>query len=125
VFNPFFTENFKNISYSLCDLFVVQLLDEGEEKVIRLTEPELRKVIGDHLVSLLKQKKVQCYPLDNIMVAFTQHYGYTIPMEDLHVYSMEQLMAKLKHVLKVYHLCIISSITFDIEILTPKKVFIF
>ncbi|XP_060583297.1 meiosis regulator and mRNA stability factor 1-like isoform X2 [Ruditapes philippinarum] len=90
----------------LQDLFealpkIVELLDEGEEKIIRLTEPELRKVIGDHIVSLLKQKKVQCYPLDNIMVAFTQHYGYTIPMEDLHVYSMEQLMAKLKHVLKV------------------------
>ncbi|XP_053388921.1 meiosis regulator and mRNA stability factor 1-like [Mercenaria mercenaria] len=90
----------------LQDLFealpkIVELLDEGEEKVIRLTEQELRKVVGDHIVDLLKQKKVQCYPLDNLMIAFTQHYGYTIPMEDLHVYSMEQLMTKLKHVLKV------------------------
>lgn len=80
---------------------ILQLLDECEEKVIRLTEPELRKVVGDKIVGLLKQKKVQCYPLDNLMVAFSQHYGYTILMQDLHVHTMEQLMAKLKHVLKV------------------------
>ena len=78
-----------------------QVVDEGEEKYIHLTDPELRKVIGEQIVELLKQKKAQCFPLDSLMLTFTLHYGFMIPLHDLKVATMEELMTKLKHVLKV------------------------
>ena len=83
--------------------FSFQVVDEGEEKYIHLTDPELRKVIGEQIVELLKQKKAQCFPLDSLMLTFTLHYGFMIPLHDLKVATMEELMAKLKHVLKVYY----------------------
>ena len=77
------------------------MVDEGDDKYIMLTDPELRKVIGEHIVDLLKQKKVQCFPLDSLMLTFTLHYGFMIPLHDVKVTTMEELMTKLKHVLKV------------------------
>ena len=77
------------------------MVDEGEEKYIHLTDPELRKVIGEQIVEFLKQKKAQCFPLDSLMLTFTLHYGFMIPLHDLKVATMEELMTKLKHVLKV------------------------
>lgn len=68
---------------------------------MRLTESELRKVVGDQIVSLLKTWKVQCYPLDQLMTGYSQHYGYYVPLHDLRVHTPQQLMTKLKHVLKV------------------------
>lgn len=82
-------------------LYLFQIIDEGEEKIIHLTESELRKVVGDQIVSLLKLWKVHCYPLDQLMTGYMQHYGYYVPLHDLHVHTPQQLMAKLKHVLKV------------------------
>ena len=81
--------------------FPFQLVEDGEEKIIHLTESELRKVVGDQIVSLLKLWKVQCYPLDQLMTDYMQHYKYYVPLHDLRVHTPQQLMAKLKHVLKV------------------------
>ena len=78
------------------------MVDEEDEKFIQLTDPELRKVVGEQIVDLLKQKKVQCFPLDSLMLTFTLHYGFMIPLHDLKVATMEELMTKLKHVLKVH-----------------------
>ncbi|XP_052266236.1 meiosis regulator and mRNA stability factor 1-like isoform X2 [Dreissena polymorpha] len=80
---------------------VIELDDEGEEKIIKLTESKLRKVVGDQIISLLKHRKVQCYPLDQLMPAYTQFYGYAIPLGDLRVHNPQQLMSKLKHVVKL------------------------
>ena len=58
-------------------------------------------MVGEQIVSMLRQKKVECFPLDKLQVTFTHHYGYQIPLKDFSVFTVEELMAKLKHVLKV------------------------
>ncbi|KAK3091075.1 hypothetical protein FSP39_016962 [Pinctada imbricata] len=90
----------------LVDLFeaiphVVEIEEESEERLIHLTEPELRKVLAEQLVTLLNVQKNQCIPLHHLMSAFTCHFGFNIPLYDFNVDSEEELLTKLKHVVKV------------------------
>ncbi|XP_033736360.1 meiosis regulator and mRNA stability factor 1-like isoform X2 [Pecten maximus] len=90
----------------LMDLFeaiphVVEMEEDGEERLIHLTEPELRKILAEQIVSLLKYQKSQCLPLHHLMSTFTCHYGFNIPLYDFNVESEEDLMKKLRHVVKV------------------------
>lgn len=83
-----------------CD-FLFQIEEEGEERLIHLTEPELRKILAEQIVGLLKVQKNECVPLHHLMSAFTCHYGFNIPLHDFGVDSEEELLNKLKHVVKV------------------------
>ncbi|XP_069125542.1 meiosis regulator and mRNA stability factor 1-like [Argopecten irradians] len=90
----------------LMDLFeaiphVVEMEEDGEERMIHLTEPELRKILAEQMVGLLKYQKSQCLPLHHLMSTFTCHYGFNIPLYDFNVDSEEDLMKKLRHVVKV------------------------
>lgn len=78
-----------------------QIEEEGEERLIHLTEPELRKILAEQIVGLLKVQKNECVPLHHLMSAFTCHYGFNIPLHDFGVDSEEELLNKLKHVVKV------------------------
>lgn len=69
--------------------------------MIHLTEPELRKILAEQIVGLLKVQKNECVPLHHLMSAFTCHYGFNIPLHDFGVDSEEELLNKLKHVVKV------------------------
>ena len=69
--------------------------------MIHLTESELRKVMSDQIVELLKIQKNNCMALHHLMSAFTCHFGFNIPLYDFHVDSEEELMKKLKHVVRV------------------------
>ncbi|XP_060076534.1 meiosis regulator and mRNA stability factor 1-like [Ylistrum balloti] len=90
----------------LMDLFeaiphVVEMEEDGEERMIHLTEPELRKILAEQVVTLLRYQKSQCLPLHHLMSTFTCHYGFNIPLYDFNVESEEELMKKLRHVVKV------------------------
>ncbi|OWF50825.1 meiosis arrest female protein 1 homolog isoform X2 [Mizuhopecten yessoensis] len=90
----------------LMDLFeaiphVVEMEEDSEERMIHLTEPELRKILAEQVVSLLKYQKSECLPLHHLMSTFTCHYGFNIPLYDFNVETEEDLMKKLRHVVKV------------------------
>nr|XP_022317028.1 meiosis regulator and mRNA stability factor 1-like [Crassostrea virginica] len=90
----------------LLDLFeaiphVVDIEEEGEERLIHLTEPELRKILAEQIVGLLKVQTNECVPLHHLMSAFTCHFGFNIPLHDFGVDCEEELLSKLKHVVKV------------------------
>ncbi|XP_052765793.1 meiosis regulator and mRNA stability factor 1-like isoform X2 [Mya arenaria] len=80
---------------------VVELDEEVEERMIRLTESELRKVVGDQVVAMLKEQRVHCCPLDQLTTNYQQMYGFPLPLADLHVETPQQLATKLKHVVKL------------------------
>ncbi|KAL3876190.1 hypothetical protein ACJMK2_034060, partial [Sinanodonta woodiana] len=75
--------------------------EEGEEKILHLTETELRKVMAEQIAAIIKQKNVNYLPLEDISLNFTLQYGYCLPLKDLNVKSVEELLSKLKHLLKV------------------------
>lgn len=79
----------------------LQIEEEGEERLIHLTEPELRKILADQIVGLLKLQRNHWLPLHHLMSAFTCHYGFNIPLYDFNVDSEEELINKMKHVIKV------------------------
>ncbi|XP_048760043.2 meiosis regulator and mRNA stability factor 1-like isoform X2 [Ostrea edulis] len=90
----------------LLDLFeaiphVVDIEEEGEERLIHLTEPELRKILAEQIVGLIKMQKNECVALHHLMSAFTCHYGFNIPLQDFGVGCEEELLNRLKHVVKV------------------------
>ncbi|XP_061175452.1 meiosis regulator and mRNA stability factor 1-like isoform X2 [Saccostrea echinata] len=90
----------------LLDLFeaiphVLEIEEEGEERLIYLTEPELRKILAEQIIGLLKAQKNECVALHHLMSAFTCHYGFNIPLHDFGVDCEEDLLNKLKHVVKV------------------------
>ncbi|KAK3579545.1 hypothetical protein CHS0354_028381 [Potamilus streckersoni] len=75
--------------------------EEGEEKILHLTETELRKVVAEQIAAIIKHKNVNCLPLEDISLNFTLQYGYCLPLNDLHVKSVEELLSKLKHLLRI------------------------
>ncbi|CAC5393561.1 LKAP [Mytilus coruscus] len=90
----------------LLDLFeaiphIVDIEEDGEERLIHLTESELRKVLADQIVELLKAQKNHCLALHHLMSAFTCHFGFNIPLHDFYVNSEEELVQKLKHVVRI------------------------
>lgn len=72
--------------------------------MIHLTEPELRKILAEQIVGLLKVQTNECVPLHHLMSAFTCHFGFNIPLHDFGVDCEEELLSKLKHVVKVSQL---------------------
>jgi len=40
--------------------------------MVRLTESELRKVVGDQVTAMLKDRNVTCFPLDQLMTTYQE-----------------------------------------------------
>ncbi|KAL5019265.1 hypothetical protein ScPMuIL_004987 [Solemya velum] len=90
----------------LMDLFeaiphVIEIEEDGEERLIHLTEPELRKVIGEQISNLLKQQRFMRLSVEDLMSTFTRNYGFSIQLHEFSVGSIEELLGKLQHVIRV------------------------
>ncbi|KAK6187453.1 hypothetical protein SNE40_005480 [Patella caerulea] len=90
----------------LSDLFeaishVVEMEDEGEERILRLTLPEMRKVLSEQVTELLKTRPGQCIPLVELIPEFLNMFGFTPRYEDFHVECLKSLLSKLRHIIKV------------------------
>ncbi|XP_064600287.1 meiosis regulator and mRNA stability factor 1-like isoform X2 [Liolophura sinensis] len=80
---------------------VVELEDEGEERFVRLTEPELKKVLSEQVVKLLGLQYNGQLSLDNFYRVFTCHFGFTLRLRDFKASSIKELLAQLKHVVRI------------------------
>lgn len=100
VIKPYFIKTILYYTFEVWTL-CLQIEEEGEERLIHLTEPELRKILAEQIVGLLKVQTNECVPLHHLMSAFTCHFGFNIPLHDFGVDCEEELLSKLKHVVKV------------------------
>ncbi|XP_064638971.1 meiosis regulator and mRNA stability factor 1-like isoform X2 [Lineus longissimus] len=90
----------------LIDLFesipdVINIEDDGDEKILCLTEPELIKVLADQVMSLLESCPEAKLPATEFLTAFMRFHGHSLQLQDFGVHNVIALMKKIKHVAKV------------------------
>ncbi|XP_074649395.1 meiosis regulator and mRNA stability factor 1-like isoform X2 [Tubulanus polymorphus] len=90
----------------LLDLFenipdVIQIVDDGDEKVLCLTEPELIKVLADQVMSLLNSFPMKSLPAREFLTAFMRFHGHSLQLQDFSVHNVLALMKKISHIVKV------------------------
>ncbi|XP_005112252.1 meiosis regulator and mRNA stability factor 1 [Aplysia californica] len=88
----------------LTDLFeavghVVEIEEEGEERLIQLSGPELRKVVCEQLSSLIRP--VGSIPINRLLTEFANHFGFCLKLEDFEVESPRALISKLRNNFKI------------------------
>ncbi|XP_013410407.1 meiosis regulator and mRNA stability factor 1 isoform X2 [Lingula anatina] len=80
----------------------VEIVEEpGDDKIIRLTEKELLKVLSQQMVEMLRSEHSQCIPLAQLGSKFMSCHGHALRLEDYKVESSTELLGKLKHIVKV------------------------
>nr|KAG5709829.1 hypothetical protein BaRGS_032653 [Batillaria attramentaria] len=86
----------------LTDLFecisqVVEILEDQEERMLKLTAPEMRAVLSEQIVGLVREYPGQCLPVSQLMLAFQRQYGFPLCLVDYGVNSVIALLGKIKH----------------------------
>ncbi|XP_070579457.1 meiosis regulator and mRNA stability factor 1-like [Ptychodera flava] len=79
----------------------VEVVDQGDEKVVSLTAAEQMSVIAKQIIHILKRSKQQSLPLCEFLSTYTKQYGHPICLDDFNVESVSHLMAKLPCVIQV------------------------
>ncbi|KAK7501530.1 hypothetical protein BaRGS_00007334 [Batillaria attramentaria] len=90
----------------LTDLFecisqVVEILEDQEERMLKLTAPEMRAVLSEQIVGLVREYPGQCLPVSQLMLAFQRQYGFPLCLVDYGVNSVIALLGKIKHCVSV------------------------
>ncbi|XP_071106106.1 meiosis regulator and mRNA stability factor 1-like [Haliotis cracherodii] len=90
----------------LTDLFeavpqVVELEEEGDERLLRLTQPEMRKVLSEQITNLLKIQPGHGMVKDELLPAFTRQFSFNLHLQDFQVVSLDALLARLRHIISI------------------------
>ncbi|XP_063051996.1 meiosis regulator and mRNA stability factor 1 isoform X2 [Engraulis encrasicolus] len=80
---------------------VLTVLECGEEKVLCLTEVERVKALAAQLVKLLRAQKEGRLPAQELLAEYSKSFGYSLRLHDYDTNSLPELLAKLRHVVKV------------------------
>lgn len=76
-------------------------MEQDGEKIIVLTEPELLKVLEEHVTSLLKASPGHQLPVPEFLAAYMRHHGHSLSLHDYGVTSVVQLIEKIPSVAQV------------------------
>ena len=79
-------------------------MDEGNDKVLRLTDEGMLKILTSQIVGLLRHKNQQeseCVPLNRLQSLFSRKYGMPLVPNHYNCDDIEKLMKKLPHVVTV------------------------
>lgn len=82
-------------------LYLFQVLECGEEKVLTLTEVERIKALAAQLVKLLRAQKNSSLPVSQLLTEYSKTFGYGLRLQDYDASSLPALLTKLCHVVKV------------------------
>ncbi|XP_059145129.1 meiosis regulator and mRNA stability factor 1-like isoform X3 [Physella acuta] len=88
----------------LGDLFesishIIELEEEGEEKLIHLSPAELRKVLCEQLTTLIRPSGA--IPVNRILTEYANHFGFCLKLDDFRADSTRALLLKLKTHIKI------------------------
>lgn len=88
----------------LGDLFeaishIVEIEEEGEERLIHLSPAELRKVLCEQLTALIRP--CGAIPINRILTEYASHFGFCLKLDDFRVDSVKSLLLKLKSHIKI------------------------
>ncbi|XP_076442695.1 meiosis regulator and mRNA stability factor 1-like isoform X2 [Babylonia areolata] len=90
----------------LTDLFesipqVVEIVDDEEERMIKLTAPEMRRVLAEQITGLLRESPGMVLPIKDVLLAFHRHYGFPLRLADFGVHDVKSLLTKIRHCVSV------------------------
>ncbi|XP_041362324.1 meiosis regulator and mRNA stability factor 1-like isoform X2 [Gigantopelta aegis] len=90
----------------LTDLFeaipqILEIEDEGDERILRLTLIEMRKVLCEQMSGLLRNQQGQALRVDDFLPAFACQFGFSLRLEDFGAVSVESLVARFRHLVKI------------------------
>lgn len=80
---------------------LLQLEEEGDERLLRLTQPEMRKVLSEQITNLLKIQPGHGMVKDELLPAFTRQFSFNLHLQDFQVVSLDALLARLRHIISV------------------------
>ena len=65
--------------------------------MIKLTAPEMRRVLAEQMTGLLRESAGMTLPLTEVLLAFQRQYGFPLRLSDFGVHDVKSLLAKIKH----------------------------
>jgi hypothetical protein len=78
-------------------LLCCQILDDEEERMIKLTAAEMRLVLAEQVVGLLRESPGLALPVDQVLLAFQRQYGFPLRLSDFGARDVRHLLDKIKH----------------------------
>ncbi|XP_025094974.1 meiosis regulator and mRNA stability factor 1-like isoform X2 [Pomacea canaliculata] len=90
----------------LTDLFecifqVVEIVEEQEERMLKLTAPEMRAVLAEQMMGLLREQTDYKLAVDQLLLAFQRQYGFPLRLADYGVGTVPALLGKIKHCVSI------------------------
>lgn len=82
-------------------MFVSQVLECGEERLLALTEVERVKALVAQLVKLLRAQRDSALPVSQLLNEYSKTFGYSLRLQDYDAATLPVLLNKLCHVVKV------------------------
>lgn len=81
----------------------LQVFDDEEdgEKLLQLVERERMKVLGDQIGAVVKGSPRQVIKISALAQVFTKYYGYSLRPSHYETSTLEELVAKLRHHVKL------------------------
>lgn len=98
--------------------FLVQIEEDGEERMIHLAPAELRKVLCEQLTSLIRPAGTVA--VSKILLEYAKHFGFCLRLEDFKVDSVKALLLKLKNHIKVFKLSVICEECVSVNLFITK-----
>ncbi|XP_038077630.1 meiosis regulator and mRNA stability factor 1-like [Patiria miniata] len=80
---------------------VIQVEEQGDERVVILTTEEQLALIARHTSEMLQRNRLHLINLDTFNEMYTRCYMYPIYMKDYHTKNMQELMARFPHVVEI------------------------
>ena len=77
------------------------MVEEDGEKILRLTQPELLKVLEEHVQALLKSFPDHVIPVPEFLAAYMRHHGNSLDIHAYGVTNVVQLIDKIPTVARV------------------------
>ena len=69
--------------------------------MLRLTRPELLKVLAEHVTALLKPLPGHALPVSDFLAAYLRHHGHSLDLQQYGVGDVSELVGMIPGVAKV------------------------
>ena len=77
------------------------MIDDRDEKILVLTEPELLKVLEEHVQTLLKSCPSRELPVPEFLAAYMKFHGHSLHLPDYGVDNVVDLINKINNIAHV------------------------
>ena len=78
-----------------------QISEDYGEKILKLTQPQLLRVLEEHVEAMLKSSADRSMLATDFLAAYMHHYGNSLDLMQFGVSNVVQLIDRIPHVARV------------------------